>query len=1646
VTRYISVGVVSIALAGRLLAQSLDSPGESRAGRPAAGHAATAAAAHRRPVISAMVFAQGAETAFEPNRGHLDPSIRYLASGPGYRIALTQTGASFHILRTSEGPSPSSPRRIDMTLVGSNPLAVIEGLEPRRARHNYFRGTNPSNWAVDVPLFGRVRYRNIYDGIDLIFYDKRGTLEHDFVVAPGADTSRIRLRFAGGQTPRLNRDGDVMLMNGGLRLGAPAVYQTVDNQKHSVPAQFITRGDEVSLRIGAYDRTKPLVVDPPILYGTYLGGLHDDNATALAVDDQGNSYVAGFAASEDYPVSANAYQPQRKNPGQYVWNVVLSKISSSGALLYSTYIGGSTGDWSTGVAVDPLGNAYVVGATQSSDFPVTPNGYPAGSFGTSTNGPGHVFLVKLNATGSALLYSTVIPGTLHQPVSASGNFSVAPTPNADYYVGIGGPSIALDDVGRVYVAGSAVSTLPAPFPTTPGAFMTQPPADHSSAAFIAIFDLLKSGTQSLVAATLYGANGGKNTANAIVLDAAGNPWITGTTYTNALATTSDAAQPSLPALDQSCKTRGTPSTGPLASAAYVARLSGDLTQLQYASYLSGQTRNIAGFSANCYEYGQSLSRDPAGNIYIGGVTGSDAFPVTPGVAQPSWPGSTGFFKYNNAVGFVSKLNPNGDTLLWSTYLGGNTGFNIVGRLAADQQGNVWAAGGTDGGANFPVTQDAFQPVNRGGFSDGFVTELSTDGTTVLYSTFLGGTKFDVLSAIALDAKGNLSLGGSTASLDMPVSANAFQTIFANGDIGPDGNDAYFASARLASLGDVGPAVGGNTGEVTVTIGGAGIQIGATCSLAHGASVIQAIVTSIAADGTSAVCTFDLSGAAVGPYDVVLRNPDSSVLSRTDAFTVDNGGKPELSVQIIGRSVIRTGVPSTFWVTVANTGTLDAYFVPLWITVPSDVTFSFAGYAQSSFSAIGGPTSEIGSMLPGLAAGQVVTFPLQITSPADSAGILITADLQAPWFRTRDAAAQGAAATSYAPGCALDPVNDAFSNCQGAYLAFALADDVPFDSAVQHAQGVAANQQVAAPSACEAGNSIADGHNDGLNDGAPDPPTYNQPEFTFDKLPYAFGYHMGFTEAQLNKLNQLPGKMFPNPAPQSWHYPTPPPPPPDPDGASCPAPQPPAPPSLPGGSRIMPRSGGSIDPNDKAGPSGDGSANHYIQPSVPLSYQVAFENQPTAALPAAEVVVTDQLDPAHLDLSTLTLGAITIGSHLIQVPPNVNHFDTLYALDPNLSVRIHGGVNVATGVLRYSFVSIDPTTQQPPSDPTVGFLPPDIDGVSGQGSFLFTVMPTPNQRTGTALANDAVIVFDANPPISTPVWINTVDASAPSSHVVALPAIEASSTFPVEWTGSDAGAGIVGVDLFVSDNGGSFVPFATDLSTPTATFNGEAGHAYAFYSVARDAAGNVEAGKAAGEASTQVAGSDSDSTPPVITPHVIGVVGNNGWYTSGVDITWDAADPESGIASSSGCDARTIASDTSGVSVTCFATNGAGLSNAATISIKIDSTPPLVHGLPAAPCTLWPPNMQLVQVASISAVDGQSGLASFDVIGTSSEPGGGEDVVITGAGLAARAVQLRAERLGNGKGRTYLVQATAVDLAGNGGLATASCVVPRTAPR
>jgi hypothetical protein len=298
----------------------------------------------------------------------------------------------------------------------------------------------------------------------------------------------------------------------------------------------------------------------------------------------------------------------------------------------------------------------------------------------------------------------------------------------------------------------------------------------------------------------------------------------------------------------------------------------------------------------------------------------------------------------------------------------------------------------------------------------------------------------------------------------------------------------------------------------------------------------------------------------------------------------------------------------------------------------------------------------------------------------------------------------------------------------------------------------------------------------------------------------------------------------------------------------PAPPPPIPPGAGGGSG----SGGSIDPNDKFGPIGDGSAAHWFRPAA-MRYEIAFENQPSASLPAADVVVTDQLDPAKVDLATLSLGDIRFGTHTISVPPGLQSFSTVYAISATLAVRVQGSLDPATALLKWTFTTLDPATHLPPSDPTLGFLPPDADGISGQGYVGFTVSPKAGLANGTTISNQAAIVFDANAAIPTPTWVNTVDTTAPTSQVQTLTGRVGTMDFDVAWAGNDTGSGVGAYTVYVSDNGGPYVAWQTATTATSGVFTGTSGHSYAFFARSSDGAGNTEPAKAAAEATIAVNG-------------------------------------------------------------------------------------------------------------------------------------------------------------------------------------------------
>ena len=279
---------------------------------------------------------------------------------------------------------------------------------------------------------------------------------------------------------------------------------------------------------------------------------------------------------------------------------------------------------------------------------------------------------------------------------------------------------------------------------------------------------------------------------------------------------------------------------------------------------------------------------------------------------------------------------------------------------------------------------------------------------------------------------------------------------------------------------------------------------------------------------------------------------------------------------------------------------------------------------------------------------------------------------------------------------------------------------------------------------------------------------------------------------------------------------------------------------------------SWDPNEKSGPQGGGDA-RFITTPRPMPYSVLFENNPAATAPAQDVTITDQLDVAKFDLATFRLGPVGFGNRILTPPAGLRAWTTDVDLRPsnNLIVRITAGLNTTTGIARWTFVSLDPGTLAPTTNPIAGFLPPNTTPPQGEGSVIFTIQPRQELPTGTEIRNQAQIVFDANAPIDTPVWLNTVDNARPTSQVTALPATQASTSFEVHWTGSDVGAGIDSYSVCVSEEGQPFGLWIADTSATSATFAGDISKRYGFYSIARDVAGNVQPTPQGAQATTLV---------------------------------------------------------------------------------------------------------------------------------------------------------------------------------------------------
>jgi hypothetical protein len=752
---------------------------------------------------------------FEPNQGQTDPQVQFLSRGSGYALFLTPTAAVLSLNKSAtDTRDPAAAQAGDvlrMQLVGGNTAARGTGLDQQAGTSNYLRGNDPSRWRTGIANYGKVAYQGVYPGIDLVYYGNQRQLEYDFVVAPGAEPAVITLAFEGAESVALDAAGDLVFHTGAGDVveHAPVLYQDGLRGRAAVSGGYVLEGGgRVGFRVGVFDPTRPLVIDPVLSYSTYVGGSGDDRGQSIAVDSARNAYVTGQTYSANFPTTPGAFQTNFTGGGYA--DAFVTKLNPTGtALVYSTYLGGSGGsNYGYGIAVDATGNAYVTGVTGSPYFPTTPDAFQTTM--RATNG-GNAFVVKLNPTGTALVYGTYLGG--------SGG-------DACY-------SIAVDSTGNATVTGATRSF---DFPTTLGAFQTTYTGGGADAnAFVT--RLNPTGTALVYSTYLGGSGGGQpgqgDAGRGIAVDASGDAYVTGTTTSPDFPITPDAFQTSNP---------------PGFYKGFVTKLDPTGAALVYSTYLGGSSGN---------DYPSGLAVDSAGDAYITGATGSDDFPVTPGAFQTSHTGG-----FENA--FVAVMNPTGTGLVYSTYLGGN--HNDLGEsIAVDAAGNAYVAGFT-GSSDFPTTPGAFQTTWHGGY-DAFLVKLDPTGTTLLYGTYLGGSADDYAYGVALDPAGNAYLTGYTGSdNDFPTTPGALQTTGRGGYDAIVVKFAFLVTTTTTVTSSSPTSVYGQpvtfTATVTPDIPGAGVPTGQVVFL-DGVTVLD--IETLDAQGQAAFTTSEL---AVGSHAIL----------------------------------------------------------------------------------------------------------------------------------------------------------------------------------------------------------------------------------------------------------------------------------------------------------------------------------------------------------------------------------------------------------------------------------------------------------------------------------------------------------------------------------------------------------------------------------------------------------------------------------------------------------------------------------------------------------------------------------------------------------------------------------------------------------
>ncbi len=561
---------------------------------------------------------------FEVNQGQTDKRVKFLSRSQGYTVFLTSTEAVLTLAKSGarksaasylSGPKPEDAENIEtvlrMQLVGANPEPQVAGLEELPGKVNYFIGNDPTKWHANISTYAKVEYKDIYPGIDLIYYGRQRELEYDFLVARGADPKTITLAFEGSEGLQVDARGDLVMhtAQGEIRLHKPVVYQEMNGGRKEISGGYVLKDKHrVGFQVAAYDGSKSLIIDPVLSYSTYVGGSDTDEGTAVAVDSAGNAYVTGSTLSPNFPTA----RPLQAAKAGVVDAFVAKLDATGGTLLFSTYLGGAALDQGNAIALDGTGNTYVTGTTGSDDFPTT-----AGAFQIIFAGGINAldaFVTKLSAAGSSLVYSTYLGGNLGGGLDA-------------------GYGIAVDASGNAYVTGQSNSTN---FPTTPGAY--RPTFFSGAEAFVT--KLTPDGSGLVYSTYLGGAS--FDAGNAIAIDSFGNAYVTGTTRSLDFPTTAGAFQ----------RTFG--GGGFPGGDAFVTKLNDTGSALVYSSYLGGS------MSENLGDFTGSIAVDSAGNAYVTGSTASVDFPTARPLQAANAGGVDAFVtKITDVIQIAIDIKPDG---------------------------------------------------------------------------------------------------------------------------------------------------------------------------------------------------------------------------------------------------------------------------------------------------------------------------------------------------------------------------------------------------------------------------------------------------------------------------------------------------------------------------------------------------------------------------------------------------------------------------------------------------------------------------------------------------------------------------------------------------------------------------------------------------------------------------------------------------------------------------------------------------------------------------------------------------------------------------------------------------------------------------